>query len=305
MVPTLQLVTGMLEHTSPSLGLAELQDGRPPVPTLLLIIDGLADRPVRALGGRTPLQAAETPTLDRLAREGQCGLADPVAPGVVPDTAAGSLALFGQSPLALKRGPTEALGAGMTLWPGDVALRGNFATLGEDGHLIDRRAGRIRDGAEELAAAIDRLPLPGGLARQVEVLVRPATEHRLGIVLRGRGLSSAIQGSDPGEGALPSPALIPRPDDPEDARAVYTANVLALFEQQARRVLVDHPVNRQRREAGLPEANSVLTRGAGRIHRLLPLEEAGLPLRLCCISGDRTVLGLARWAGARTITGRR
>ncbi len=302
-VPTLQLVTGMLEHTNPSLGLAETQEVRTPAPTLLLIIDGLADRPVRALGGRTPLQAAETPTLDRLAREGQCGVADPVAPGVVADTAAGSLALFGQSPLALKRGPTEALGAGVRLDPGDVALRGNFATLADDGHIIDRRAGRIREGADKLAKAIDRLTLPGGVSREVEVLVRPATEHRLGIVLRGQGLSSAIQGSDPGEGALPSPALIPRPDDPEDDRAVYTANVLALFEQQARRVLADHPVNRKRRAAGLPEANAILTRGAGHIHRLLPLEDAGLPLRMCCISGDRTVLGLARWAGARTFTG--
>ena len=257
---------------------------------------------MRALGGRTPLQAAETPTFDRLAKEGQCGLADPVAPGVVPDTAAGSLALLGQSPLALKRGPTEALGAGVSLYAGDVALRGNFATLGDDGHVIDRRAGRIREGAEVLAAAIDRLPLPGGLSREVEVLVRPATEHRLGVVLRGRGLSSAIQGSDPGEGALPSPALIPRPDDPEDAQAVYTANVLALFEQQARRILSRHPVNRKRRTEGLPPANAILTRGAGRIHRLLPLEESGIPLRLCCISGDRTVLGLTRWAGARTVT---
>ena len=302
-VPTLRLITGMLEHTSPGLGLAEWQDLGPPAPTLLLVIDGLADRPVRALGGRTPLQAATTPTLDRLAREGQCGLADPVAPGVVPDTAAGSLALLGQSPLALKRGPTEALGAGMALYPDDVALRGNFATVGEDGQVVDRRAGRIREGAKELAAAIDRLPLPGGLSREIEVLVRPATEHRLGVVLRGRGLSSAIHGSDPGEGALPGPALVPQPEDPENARAVYTANILALFEQQARRVLAKHRVNRRRRQEGLPEANAVITRGAGRIHRLLPLEEAGMPLRLTCISGDRTVLGLARWAGARTITG--
>ena len=222
-VPTLQLVTGMLEHTNPSLGLADSREARPSAPTLLVIIDGLADRPVRALGGRTPLQAAETPTLDRLAKEGQCGLADPVAPGVVADTAAGSLALFGQSPLALKRGPIEALGAGMKLDPGDVALRGNFATLDADGRVIDRRAGRIREGAGKLAKAIDRLALPGGVSREVEVLVRPATEHRLAIVLRGKGLSSAIQGSDPGEGALPSAPLSPRPDDPEDARAVYTA----------------------------------------------------------------------------------
>ncbi len=300
--PTLGLITSMLEHTTPSLGLGEWPDLAPSAATLLLIVDGLADRPIRALGGRTPLQAADTPTLDRLAKDGQCGLADPIAPGVVADTAAGCLALFGQSPMSLKRGPTEALGASLPMSPGDVALRGNFATLGENGQIIDRRAGRIREGAAELAAAIDHLALPGGLSREVEVRVRAGTEHRLGVVLRGTTLSPAIQGSDPGEGALPSPPLVPRPDDPDDALAVYTANVLAVFEQEARRVLANHKINRKRKKDGLPQANAVLTRGAGRIHSLLPLEEAGVPLRVCCISGDQTVLGLARWSGARTRT---
>ena len=166
---------------------------------------GVRSHGTRALGGRTPLQAAATPTLDRLARDGRSGLADPVGPGVVPDTAAGSLALFGQSPLALKRGPVEALGTGLQLLPGDVALRGNFASLDDQGQVVDRRAGRIREGSEDLARAIDRLDLPGELASTVEVLVRASTEHRLAVVLRGEGLSSAIQGSDPGDGAPPGP----------------------------------------------------------------------------------------------------
>ena len=155
-----------------------------------------------------PTSNVYTPNLDRLAQEGCSGLADPVAPGVVPDTAAGSLALFGQSPLALKRGPVEALGAGIELSPGDIALRANFATL-ENGLVVDRRAGRIREGAEELAKALDRLPLPGSLADDVELRVRPATEHRVALVLRGEGLSSAILGSDPGDGTPPGPPPIP------------------------------------------------------------------------------------------------
>jgi 2,3-bisphosphoglycerate-independent phosphoglycerate mutase len=301
-LPTLKLVAGVLESSLPGLGLVDQEEHRPSAPTLLLAIDGLADRPVRALGGRTPLQAAATPTLDRLAAEGQCGLADPVAPGVVPDTAAGSLALFGQSPLALKRGPAEALGAGIALRPTDVVLRGNFATLGEDGRILDRRAGRIREGTDELVEAIDRLSLPGGLSREVIAQVRGSTEHRLTVVLRGEDLSSAIRGSDPGEGAPLGPPLTPRPEDPDDQRAVFTASALAMFEQEARRVLAGHEVNRRRRKQGLPVANAILTRGAGRIHQLLALEEAGLPLRLACVSGDRTVLGLAGWLGAETIT---
>ena len=296
----LRVFTDFLQHRVPYL--TEAGPVRPGIPTLLLIIDGVADRPVRALGGRTPLEAAETPTLDRLAREGQCGLADPVAPGVVPDTAAGSLALFGQSPLAMKRGPVEALGVGIELLPGDIALRGNFACLDERGRVLDRRAGRIREEAEELAAAIDRMTLPQSLFDEVEVRVKSSTEHRLAIVLRGENLSSAIVGSDPGDGAEGSLPLTPRPSDSDDEKAVHTARILSIFEEKARRRLAKHSVNRKRTAQGLPPANGLLTRGAGRVHRLIPLEESGIPLRLSCISGDGTVLGLAGWLGAHNIT---
>ncbi len=301
-VETLRVVTGWLEKSVPDIDHEAWSSQEPSASTLLLIIDGLPDRPIRALGNRTPMQAADTPTFDRLAREGRSGLADPVAPGVVADTAAGTLAILGQTPLALKRGPVEALGAEIPLSPGDVALRANLATLDDAGQVIDRRAGRIRDGAEELANAIDRLSLPGDLAGTIDVRVKAGTEHRLAVVLRGKGLSSAIQGSDPGESAIPGPPLTPSPDDPENEAAVLTAGALALFEQEARQVLADHSVNRQRRKQGLPEANAILTRGAGRIHRLVPLEEFGLPLRISCISGDRTILGLTRWLGSRIVT---
>ena len=268
-------------------------------PALLLVIDGLPDRPLRSLGARTPLEAARTPTLDRLAREGVCGLADPVAPGVVPDTASGNLALFAQSPRVMTRGPIEALGAGLKLKAGTIAIRGNFATLDERGCVVDRRAGRIREDAKKLAKAIDKLDLPA--SDRVKVRVRATTEHRLAITLRGGGLTSAIQGSDPGEGAPSGPPLAPRPLDPNDDSAERTARVLALFEQEARRVLARHPVNEKRLENGKLAANAVLTRGVGRVHRLLPLEPGGLPLEAACVGGDRTVMGIASALGASVI----
>ena len=272
-------------------------------PCLMLVIDGLADRPVRALGGRTPLEAASTPTLDRLAAEGCCGLADPVTPGFVPDTAAGTLALFGQSPQAMSRGPVEALGAGVSLRVGDLALRGNFASLDDSGNVTDRRAGRIRgEHAEELAAALDRLRLPGSLADDLEVLVAPATEHRLAIVLRGDGLSAEITGSDPGDGAPPGPPLVPAPNHANHPRAVWTAGALAVFEQEARRVLAGHKINKKRKRKGHAVANALLTRGAGHLHRLVPLERGGEKLDVVCVGGDRTVLGIASWLGARIVT---
>ncbi|MEM1178986.1 MAG: 2,3-bisphosphoglycerate-independent phosphoglycerate mutase [Acidobacteriota bacterium] len=284
----LRFVITRLQEEWPSLA-APTPERRPPI--LLLALDGMPDGPARALGGRTPLAAADTPTLDRLAQEGLCGLADPVAPGTVPDTAAGTLALLGQSPKSVQRGPVEAVGAGLKLRDGDIALRANFALVHE-GQILDRRAGRIREGAPELAAALDRMELKAN-GRRAVVRVAPGTEHRLAVVLRGHGLSSAIRGSDPGEGAVPGPPLAPEASDPTDAEAAATAELLAEFEAEAHRILSDHPVNRMRLEKGLPPANAVVSRGAGRHHRLPPLAAGGEALSLACIAGDRTVRGIA------------
>lgn len=102
----LRVLTDLLGRQLPAGTVSTEGDGARTSPVLMLYIDGLADRPVAALGGRTPLEAAATPVLDRLAAEGRTGLADPVAPGVVADTVAGCLALYGQSPVSLRRGST-------------------------------------------------------------------------------------------------------------------------------------------------------------------------------------------------------
>jgi 2,3-bisphosphoglycerate-independent phosphoglycerate mutase len=296
----LRLVIELLQERLPQLARPEGTRALPPAPTLLLALDGVGDHPVRALGGRTPLEAATIPTLDRLAREGVTGLADPVGPGIVPDTAAGSLALFGQSPQAMKRGPVEALGTGFQPQEGDIALRANLATLDAQGNVTDRRAGRIRDDAAELAATLAGL-WPLGEAG-VQFLVRVSTEHRLALILRGRGLSPSILGSDPGDGAPAGPPLTPRASDPHDERAVHTARLLAVFEERVREALADHPLNRRRVAQGLAPANAILTRGAGRFHRLTPLEHDGRTLSHACIAGDHTIGGLASWLGGDPIT---
>ena len=300
-IHAVQLVTAELERQVPTLAHADWVESHGDTPTLLLIIDGVADRAVRALGGRTPLQAAHTPNLDRLAREGTLGLADPVAPGVVPDTAAGTLALFGQSPRALKRGPVEALGAGLEMLPGDIAMRANLSTVDGDGNVVDRRAGRIRDDAPALAEALDAILLPESIACGVQLRVKAATEHRLAIVAHGPNLSPAITGSDPGDGATSGPPLTVEPIDAANQAAAHTARVLSAFEAEAHAMLDRHPINASRRRRGEPPANAVLSRGAGRLHRLVTLAEAGIPLHVSCISGDLTVIGLARWLGAETV----
>jgi len=105
------------------------------IPRLLLIFDGMGDRPIVELGEKTPLQAANLPVMDQLALEGQCGVADPVRSGTVATTVMGTLAILGYDPLrfSIARGLIEAIGCGMKIMPGDVAFRGNWATLDEEG----------------------------------------------------------------------------------------------------------------------------------------------------------------------------
>ena len=105
---------------------------------VLLIIDGLGGLPYPGVG-KTELEAAQTPNLDRLAREGICGLIDPVSPGITPGSGPGHLALFGYNPFkfTIGRGVLEALGVDFPLEDGDIAARGNFCTVDEKG-LVTR-----------------------------------------------------------------------------------------------------------------------------------------------------------------------
>jgi hydroxylamine dehydrogenase len=111
---------------------------------VLLVVDGLGGLPVEP-GGPTELEIARTPNPDRLAAEAECGLHQPVRTGITPGSGPAHLALFGYDPVACQvgRGGLSALGVGFDLRPGDVAARGNFCTLDEEGLVADRRAGRL------------------------------------------------------------------------------------------------------------------------------------------------------------------
>ena len=152
---------------------------------MLLVMDGVGGLP-REQGGPTELEAAHTPNLDRLAREGSTGLSIPVARGVAPGSGPAHLALFGYDPLVydIGRGVLEATGIGLEVNPGDVAIRGNFCTVDDNGMITDRRAGRIstEEGAKRVELLKD-IKLPG-----VEIDIEIAKEYRFAMVLRGEGL---------------------------------------------------------------------------------------------------------------------
>ena len=265
---------------------------RPPI--LYLILDGLGDRPVPELNGQTPLEAASTPCLDRLAAQGLTGLMHLLAPGVPVGTDVGHICLFGYDPAEVYagRGPLEALGVGLALAPDEVAWRGNFATVDASGQLVDKRAGRISGGTAELAAALSAIELGDG----VRVLVREATEHRAAVVFAGPDLSTQVSSAYPASGdKLPVPFPEVRPlDDSLSAR--FTADKVNLFLRRAREVLACHPVNRQREAEGLRPANALLVRSPGRMPST-PSFASRFGIRAGLVGGQETVLALARMAG--------
>lgn len=264
---------------------------------VLIIFDGLGDRPVPALDGRTPLEAAATPHLDGLVAAGLGGFVYPLTPWLPVGTQTGTGLLLGLARADvrhLQRGPIEAAGVGLDLAEGDVALRANFATLRPDGDgfaLDDRRAGRIAQGTDALAAALDGLDLGAGITARV----RAATQHRAVVVLSGDDLSDAVTDTDPGAGRRHLGVLPSRPRT-DEAAAARTAEALNRFIRASHDGLREHAVNASRRAAGHPPATGLITRGAGRhvpIHNLVRY----LGLRAAVVAGESTLTGLAHLFG--------
>ena len=203
---------------------------------VLLVADGLGGLPIEA-GGGTELETAKTPNMDALAKAGTLGLSTPVLPGISPGSGPGHLGLFGYDPLEYQigRGVLEALGIDFELGPNDVAIRGNFCTLDDDGNITDRRAGRIgSEIASKLCEKLDKIEIPG-----VEVFVRHVKEYRLVIVFRGAGLGGNVNDTDPQKTGVP-------PLEPvgEDEPSQKTAEVAKQFLAQAREILKDdRPAN--------------------------------------------------------------
>ncbi len=260
---------------------------------LLLILDGLGDRPVGQLGGKTPLEAADTPVMDRLAATGLCGLVYHIAPGIPVGTQTGSGLLLGLAPAdigKLSRGLVQAVGAGIALQPNDIAIRCNFATLeraNESFKILDRRAGRISSDTEQLAEALNAC----SVIDEVRFFARASTQHRVSLVLRGEGLSEAISNTDPGSGRKKHGLLKSTALNPGDHAAVRTAALLNAFLEKSHATLKDHPVNKMREARGLLPANGLITRGAGRMEALNNMLHL-LKIKTAVISGEGTLHGL-------------
>jgi len=222
---------------------------------VFLIIDGVGGLPMDT-GGPTELEAAHTPNLDRLATEGVCGLHDPIAPGITPGSGPSHLAVFGYDPRAclIGRGVLEAAGIDFPLTERDLACRGNFCTVDQEGLVVDRRAGRIpTEKNQELCELLRRgVTLPG-----VEMFVETVKDYRFVLVLRGDGLAEGLTETDPQ--ALGVKPLEVRATRPEAKRS---AQLLNDFLAQVRQVL-----------ASQRPANMALLRGPSKVPAIPKMQD--------------------------------
>jgi len=233
---------------------------------LFIVLDGVSDRPCPELSGMTPLKAAYTPVLDKLAAEGICGIMETIAPGIRPGSDTAHLALLGYDPYKYYtgRGPLECEGSGIHMEPGMIGFRCNYATISPEGLVIDRRAGRIYDTAGLSKAIQEGVDLS---KFGVEFTFRSGAGHRAALALKGPGLGHCVSSNDPKkEGVAPLTVKSLK----QAAEHEKTAAVCNEFVRQSTKILFDHPINRDRVKNGLNPANVVLMRGAGEMGHFEP-----------------------------------
>jgi len=236
----------------------------------------MGDLPNKDLNGKTPLEAAKTPNLDALANAGKTGLMYSVRRGVAPESDVAVISLLGYDPFKFStgRGIIEAVGAGISLKDGDLALRCNFATLGKGKEILDRRVARSLTTQEALQ-------LSKAANKEVKLTSHPATfnfentlGHRAVLVIKPRDkpLSGKITNTDPaytiinGLGVAETNVEMvlkkAKPmDDSEEAQ--ISADLVNEFTEKTHELWENHPINKKRAKEGKLKANVVLSRDAG------------------------------------------
>ncbi len=243
--------------------------------SVIVIGDGMSDRPIEKLGGKTPLQVALKPHIDRIAREGRMGLLRTVGETGPADSAVANLAVLGYDPSASAQGRAvlEAASMGVELSPDDVAVRCNLISVEgppDDRRIKNHSAGHISN--EEAAQLIRALDAELGEGRGPHPAnFYPGVSYRHLLVLRGGWADPAVECAPPHDNVGGRVAdLLPRAQTPA---AAHTARQLRELYQRALPILERHPVSAARRAAGKDEANAIWTWSPGRRQPLKTLKE--------------------------------
>lgn len=281
---------------------------------IYVVIDGMGDLPIKELGNETPLGTADTPNLDELARNGKTGLMYTVDKGIAPESDVGVISILGYDPFkyATGRGILEAVGAGINIKNGDLALRCNFATLGEDDKIVDRRAGRDltnEEGTRLSKTVNDKVKLnsyPAGFE------LKDTIGYRAVLVIRSRAepLSSKITNTDPAYIRLNELGVVEKevkmvlkkcePID-RSSSAKVSAALVNEFTQKSREVLDENEVNKNRAAKGKLKANAIITRDAGHLLPKLFNINQKYHVRFTCLADMPVERGIAKLAGMNLV----
>ncbi|MHA1299956.1 MAG: 2,3-bisphosphoglycerate-independent phosphoglycerate mutase [Candidatus Helarchaeota archaeon] len=264
---------------------------------ILIICDGMGDRPSAILKGKTPLEVANTPNLDQLSELGINGIMDPISPGIPPGSDTSHLSLFGYDPYKYYngRGGFEALGIGMEVNPGDVAFRGNFATVNENHVILDRRAGRYIPEAKDFEALVDNYTPK--CASDTKIIIEHSVEHRVSVKIIGPNLSPNISDVDPHKTNVKIHEC--KALDNSDA-ARRTAEIVNEYTKFTYETLKDHPLNKKKKEDKKMPVNIIILRGAGTLPNVTSIEKI-FNIKASYIAGGALYKGVAKSVGMHPI----
>lgn len=270
---------------------------------LIILGDGMSDHPVAALGGKTLLQYADTPALDRLAAEGRCGLLVTVPDGFAPGSEVANTAILGYdlNEVYEGRGPLEAASIGYEMQPDDMAMRCNIITLGQAGEITNHHGGHLT--TEEGTELIKYLDSHLGNER---VKFIPGIQYRHLLVIKGGNKHITCAPPHDNPGAEWRPLLVkPEPDSSaEDGRmtAAETADLINDLILRSQQLLADHPINLHRKAEGHLTANSIWPWSPGYRPKMLTLQQMYPSVsRGAVISAVDLIRGIGHYAGLRTI----
>lgn len=270
---------------------------------LIILGDGMADHPVDRLGGKTPLQYAHTPTLDRIAREGRTGLLVTIPDGFSAGSEVANTAILGYdlNEVYEGRGPLEAASIGYEMEPDDMAIRCNIISLGSEGEILNHHGGHLT--TEEGTELIEYLNENLGDER---VKFIPGIQYRHLLVIKGGNKHIECQPphDHPGEKwseLLVAPETV-KADDAGRMSADETARLLNSLILRSQELLENHPVNLRRKAEGRPTANSIWPWSPGYRPRMMTLQQMYPAVSTgAVISAVDLIKGIGRYAGLRVI----
>jgi 2,3-bisphosphoglycerate-independent phosphoglycerate mutase len=282
-----------------------------------VLLDGIGDLPHPDLKGSTPLSFAKTPNLDKIARNGSIGQVISVGKGIAPQSDIAVFNMLGykfQHADYVGRGVIEAIGIGIDFKDGDLALRGNFATVNDENIIVDRRAGRNIEKDDALAVSLEIERKIKFSNPKASVVVAPTIGHRLVVRIRceGEHLCSEISNTDPAYARIAGMGVARAPGDyleiekslplNESPNAKLSANLVNEFTEQSLDIMKKSETNKIRKEKGKKLLNSILLRDAGnKFPNVIPINDLHA-MKFSCIVDMPVEIGISNVLKMKTFS---